>query len=304
MVIKGDDLMNIIEPKISIVIVNYNAEKYQNESIRSIKNMNYSNYEIIVVDNGSTDNSLKLLRSEFDDIIIVEVKKNLGVAAGNNIGIRLALKRHADYVLLLNNDIELDKDILKILVRNASNQVITVPKIYYYDRKRIIWSAGGKVNWKRGLPYHIGIGCPDGPRFSKPKIVEIAPTCCMLIHKEVFNNVGLMDERYFMYFDDTDFCIRANERGYKILYVPDALMWHKVSSSSGGSNSKICQYYGSRNILYFMNKFSEKVGNEKKDFIINRIRYVLKNYREDKNSKYILLGFWDYLRGRMYRKDF
>lgn len=296
--------MNYIEPKVGIVIVNYNGAKYQNDSIRSLKNMDYHNYEIIVVDNGSTDNSLELLRKEFDDVLIVETNKNLGVAAGNNIGIRYALKRNAEYVLLLNNDIELSENVLSLLVQNASNRIMTVPKIYYYDKKRVIWSAGGEVNWKWGLPYHIGQDKPDNARFNIKKVVEIAPTCCMLIHKEVFIKVGYMDEKYFMYFDDTDFCIRANDKGYKILYIPEAKMWHKVSSSSGGANSKICRYYVSRNILYFMNKYRNRVGNKKYNYIIGQIKYSIMHYRKDKNAKYILLGFLDYLRGKMYIREF
>lgn len=292
------------ESRVGIVIVNYNAEKYQNDSIRSIKQMKYSNYEIIVVDNGSTDNSIKLLKEEFPEVIIIETNNNLGVAAGNNIGIRHAIKRGAEYILLLNNDIELDKDLLRILVQKATKQTITVPKIYYFDKKRIIWSAGGKVDWNEGRPYHIGIGCPDSSRFNHEQVVEIAPTCCMLIHKEVFKNVGLMDEKYFMYYDDTDFCIRANQRDFKILYLPTAKMWHKVSSSSGGEKSKVCQYYVSRNILYFMKKYKKNIGKKWYKNIINRIKYVYGNHKDDPNAKFVIIGFYDFLRGKMYRKDF
>lgn len=293
-----------MEPKIGIVIVNYNAEKYQNDSIKSIKQMEYSNYEIIVVDNNSTDNSIKLLREEFPEVTIIEAGDNLGVAAGNNMGIKHAIRNGAEYILLLNNDIEMDKELLKILVCYANRKIITVPKIYYYDKKSMIWSAGGKVDWDEGVPYHIGYKCPDGERFNKTKVVEIAPTCCMLIHKDIFRSVGLMDEKYFMYYDDTDFCIRANDKGHQILYVPLAKMWHKVSSSSGGEKSKVCRYYLSRNILYFMYKFRNKVGKKWFNHVLNRLKYMYENYHEDSNVKYIIIGFWDFLRGKMYRKDF
>jgi GT2 family glycosyltransferase len=292
------------EPKIGIVIVNYNAEKYQNDSIRSIKKMDYSNYEIVVVDNNSTDNSIKLLRNEFPEVIIIETGDNLGVAAGNNVGIKHAIKLGAEYVLLLNNDIELDSQLLKILVANASKKIMTVPKIYYFNNKRLIWSAGGAVNWDEGVPMHLGYKCRDANQYNYERVVEIAPTCCMLIHRDVFRHVGLMDEKFFMYYDDTDFCIRANMKGYKILYLPSAVMWHKVSSSSGGEKSKVCQYYTSRNLLYFMKKYNKKVGKKWSRRVASNLIESIKNYYLDPNAKYSILGAFDFIRGKMYRKDF
>ncbi|MDE6627133.1 MAG: glycosyltransferase family 2 protein [Lachnospiraceae bacterium] len=293
-----------MKPKVGIVIVNYNGLNYQNEAIRSIKEQTYSNYEIIVVDNNSTDGSIKELKKEFEDVHVIETGDNLGVAAGNNIGILYALKLGAEYVMLLNNDIILSTDLMEILVEKASEQVITVPKIFYYDKKKIIWSAGGYVDWKTGTPHHIGLNQCDGSTFRLERYVEIAPTCCMLIHKNVFKHVGKMDERYFMYYDDTDFCVRANLKGYKILYVPSAVMWHKVNSSSGGLDSKITRYYCARNILYFMDKYKYKIKDTKRERLKCEIKYILENWMVKKNVRYSLVGFIDYFRGRMYRKDF
>ena len=290
--------------KVGIVIVNYNGLKFQNDAIRSIKEQTYKNCEIIVVDNASTDGSVEVLLEEFSDVKVIQTGDNLGVAAGNNIGIQYALEQGVEYIMLLNNDILLDKNLIQILLEKASEDIITIPKIYYYDKKKMIWSAGGYVDWKKGIPYHIGVNCIDRDTFSKEKYVEIAPTCCMLIHRKVFRKVGKMDERYFMYFDDTDFCVRALEKGVKILYVPTAVMWHKVSSSSGGEKSKICQYYIQRNLLYFMDKYRKKIEEDKWNYIRTRIKYIIMNYSTNKNLVYGLLGFLDYFRGRMYRKDF
>ncbi len=292
------------EPKIGIVIVNYNAEKYQNDAIRSIKAMDYSNYEIIIVDNNSTDNSIAILKSEFKDIIVVKMKDNLGVAAGNNAGIKLAIKRNAEYILLINNDVEVSPSLLKILVENASERIMTIPKIYYYDKRNIINTIGGCVDWDTGDVFYYGTNAPDCDRFSYKRYVGIAATCCMLIHKNVFKSVGLMDPKYFMYYDDTDFCVRAEKKGYKILYVPEAKMWHKVSMASGGPNSKVCLYYSARNYLYFSHKFKKYTSKKRTKYIIKKIKYAIAESIGNKNSKYILLGYLDYFLGRMYRKAF
>ena len=292
-----------MEPKIGIVIVNYNGIKFQNESIRSIIKSRYSNYEIIVVDNDSTDGSIEVLKQEFPSVTVIETGVNHGVAKGNNIGIKEAIKRKSEYIMLLNNDIELEENLINILMANADKTTITVPKIYYYDKK-LIWSAGGVVDWETGLPTHIGYGCPDGKRYSYKREVEIAPTCCMLIHKNIFKIVGLMDVNYFMYYDDTDFCIRANEKGIKTMYIPEAIMWHKVSSSSGGEKSRICRYYSNRNLLYFMKKYKNKVGRKKYKLIFRRVLDVLLYFRTDETVKYILIGYLDYIFRKMGRKDF
>lgn len=289
-----------MSPKIGIVIVNYNGLSYQNEAIRSIMSQTYSNYEIIVVDNNSTDGSIDVLRQEFKDVHIIETGDNLGVAAGNNIGIRYALKLRVEYVMLLNNDVILAPNLVEILVEKASKRVITVPKIFYYSKKKIIWSAGGYVDWKTGIPNHIGDNHRDAPKFNVERYVEIAPTCCMLIHKNVFKCVGYMDEKYFMYYDDTDFCIRANLKKYKILYVPSAVMWHKVSSSSGGFTSKVTCYYLGRNILYFMDKYKTRIKTGKAQYLWRLVR----NSGKNENLKYRLIGAIDYFLGKMYRKDF
>lgn len=293
-----------MEPKVGIVIVNYNGLNYQNDAIRSIKGQKYSNYEIIVVDNNSTDGSVEALEKEFPDVFVIKTGDNLGVAAGNNIGIQCALDHKAEYIMLLNNDIILGDDLISTLVKKASSNIITVPKIYYYDRKKFIWSAGGCVDWKTGIPKHYGTDQSDTTAFSIERHVEIAPTCCMLIHRNIFRKVGKMDERYFMYYDDTDFCIRANMKGFKILYVPSAVMWHKVSSSSGGSQSRIYSYYIARNLLYFIKKFSYKTQVTQMDLVKYQIKYVLNNCTNNKNAKYRIVGLFDYFRGKMYRKDF
>ena len=239
---------------VGIVIVNYNGEAYQNECIKSLYQMKYSNFKIIVVDSGSTDNSLIILKEQFPEVIVLEQFDNVGVAKGNNIGINYSIKLGMNYTLLLNNDTEVDSLLLSKLVENATPRTVTVPKIYYYDPSDLLWYAGGELDWRKITGTHEGyrqkeIACGS----EKSRLVTYSPTCCMLIDNSIFLKTGLMDENYFMYYDDTDFCVRLNENGINILYISDAKIWHKVSSSTGGEGSRLLVYYSNRNCFYYTN---------------------------------------------------
>lgn len=287
--------------KIGIVLVNYNGEKFQNDCIRTIKSQTYKNFEIIVVDNNSQDNSVQLLEDVYPDVTLIEVGENVGVARGNNIGIKHALKSGCDYILLLNNDTEVDKDMLKHMVESASENTITVPKMYYFEPKNVIWCAGGEINWRRATTTHYGMGEIDNGQYNEGKFIEYAPTCSMLIHKNVFKKVGLMDEKYFMYYDDTDFCVRINKLDFQILYVPNALLWHKVSSSSGGESSLTSIYYGDRNRLYFINKFYKAKLKVKSFYFMSRFIRIIQWFikLDFERSKMTLKGIFDFKNKRM-----
>lgn len=290
--------------KVGIVIVNYNGAQFQNECIRSIYNMKYKDIKIIVVDSGSSDDSIEMLRNEFDDICILEQNENVGVAAGNNIGIRYSIQNGIEYTLLLNNDTELDSDLLDKLLSKADERTITVPKIYFYDQPDMLWYAGGGMDWHKGTGYHRGLKTKESCQFNDECLVEYSPTCCMLINNKIFSQIGMIDEATFMYYDDTDLCARLTDNGYKILYVPSAKMWHKVSSSSGGMQSKIGMYYNNRNKLYFVNKYRNKI-NAIDRFII-RGKIILKGVRGvllKTTEKYMLTAYSDYKNNRMGRRD-
>ncbi|MCW5198082.1 glycosyltransferase family 2 protein [Clostridium perfringens] len=148
----------------------------------------------------------------FSDVIIIETSENNGVAKGNNIGIREAIKRNCEYILLLNNDTEVDTNMLTQLLKKANKTTMVTCKMYYYKPNNMIWCAGGKINWSRGTTIHFGEGEIDNGQFDEGKYIEYTPTCCLLIHKNIFQKVGLMDEKYFMYYDDTDFLVRCNKK--------------------------------------------------------------------------------------------
>ena len=246
--------------KIGIILVNYNGAKYNKECIDSIKKSTYKNYEIIVVDNNSRDNSVELLKRDFSDLTIIESKENLGFSGGNNLGIEYALKDGCDFVLLLNNDTKIENNMLENMINVSIKNGFAVisPKIYYYDNKDTIWSAGAKMFWKRGIPSQNGINKIDNGEYNSLEEVDIATGCCLLIHKKIIERVGLLSLEYFLYYEDTDYIMRVRNKGFKVLYDPNSVMYHKVSASTGGEESENYIYYNTRNRLIFNNKFNSK----------------------------------------------
>lgn len=295
----------MIEGKIGIVIVNYNGANYQNDALKTIYESTYSNFEVIIVDSASHDDSIALAKKDYPEAHYLLQNENVGVAKGNNIGIKYAVDElDVEYVLLINNDIELDKYTLERLIGKADKETITVPKIYYYEPHDMLWFAGGEMYWNRGESGHFGNFETDKGQYDEECVIGYSPTCCMLIHREVFDKIGLIDETVFMYFDDTDLCVRMNDAGFRILYVPSAFMWHKVSSSGGGMDSKVYVYYNFRNKFYFMDKYKERLQFPARLFTYTKLlaKFVLSPVYK-KNDRYILKAWLDYKNGKMGRCD-
>ena len=239
------------QKKVYIILLNWNGKEDTLECIESLKKIDYEDYKIIVVDNGSEDDSVLEIRKQYPEIKIIENKKNLGFAGGNNVGIRYALENGADYVLLINNDTTVEKDFLRELVKvgelNKSNGLLG-PKTNYHSEQNRIWFAGGKVNWLKNKGTHLGLDEIDSRQYDEIKKVDYLTGCCLLIKKEVIEKIGILAEDYFLYYEDTDFSLRAKNVGYDCVYVPKAKIYHKVSrSTSPGSSSYI--YYHVRNGL-------------------------------------------------------
>ena len=191
---------------------------------------------------------------------ILRIEKNRGVTGGENIGIEYILReRKTDYILILNNDIAVDKELLSELVKVAESDPeigVVGPKIYYYDyngRKDIINFAGGKINFWKGVGYHIGANEIDKGQHDEIREVDYVEGSCFLIKKEVIEKVGMLDHEYFAYWEEADWCIRIKKGGYKGCYVPRAKIWHKVSSTTK-KTSGFFEYYNTRNSFLFMKK--------------------------------------------------
>ena len=241
-----------------IIIVNWNGKDDTLECLESVYNMDYTNFKVIVVDNGSSDNSVELIKNQFPQTVVLETGENLGFAGGNNVGIKYALSKEAEYILLLNNDTVVDSQLIGNLIkasRTYNDEGIFSAKIYFYSEPDKLWYFGAK--WVEGISHfvHDYYGYIDnGVDFNSIVETDYACGCAMFLKTEIFNKIGLFDERFFLTFEETDFCYRAKQQGIKSYVVPDAKVWHKVSQSFGGKGSLLYAYYLARNRLLWAEK--------------------------------------------------
>ncbi len=207
------------------------------DCIESLRHAAYGNRRILVVDNGSTDGSVEAIRDRYPDVEVLPLGENRRFAGGNNAGIRHALRGGADLLLLLNNDTTVDPGYLGPMVdRIRSNPSIGIvaPKILYHSAPDVLWYAGGAISFWRGTMRHLGIREPDRGQRDVAAETDYASGCCLLTRKEMIDAIGLLDESYFMYTEDADWCMRARRAGYRILYEPRSKIWHRLSVSAGG----------------------------------------------------------------------
>lgn len=223
-------------PLVVVVVLNWNLPTETADCVASLLAGDYSHQRVLVVDNGSTDDSVACLRARFGtQIEIIETGANLYFAGGMNAGLRWALEAGAEWVLLMNNDTFVAPDMLSRLVQTALEHPpagIVAPMIYLaHDRTRI-WTLGSRRARWWPLPRDVGRGELDRGQYAQPFAIDYAQACCMLISREVLSRVGLLDERYRMYYEDADFSVRAQQAGFTILVEPRARMWHLVSASA------------------------------------------------------------------------
>lgn len=244
--------------RVAIILVNWNGKEDTLACLASLRSL-----LTIVVDNGSTDDSVSVIRKKFPDVEVIKTGKNLGFAGGNNVGIRRALEAGVEFVWLLNNDTVADNNALAALVRSFDDERVGIAgsKIYFEagreyhhdrytrkDRGRVLWYAGGIIDWDNMYASHRGVDEVDRGQYDLAEETPFVTGCSMMIRKEVFDHIGLLDERFFAYLEDLDFCLRAEKAGYKLLYVPQSVIWHKNAGSSGvGSDTH--QYYMTKNRL-------------------------------------------------------
>lgn len=205
-----------------------------------------------MIDNDSEDNSIEAFKKSFPEITYIQNDKNLGYSGGNNVGIKRAIEDGAEWVILLNNDTTIKSDTLEKLVSltDKYGYDIASPKIYFYperefhynqyldsERGKVIWYAGGRIDWANIIPKHIGVDEFDHGQWEQAQETEFATGCCMLIKATVIKTIGMLDDTYTAYFEDTDYCMKAKKAGYKVGYIPQSKMWHKNAGSTGGSGS-------------------------------------------------------------------
>lgn len=289
--------------KLSLVTVLYKSDSVLEGFFKSLSLQDFKDYHLYLVDNSpssNTDSLISSLISRFPISTFTHVKndQNVGVAKGNNQGIELALERNSEYVLLLNNDIEFDQPFLineMLKCAEQRHEDMIIPKIFYFGTRKI-WMAGGKTSKIKAISSHIGLDKEDSSLYNTAAYFDYAPTCFMLISKKVFNAVGTMDDKYFVYYDDTDFILRATNSGFKIYYLPLLEVFHKVSSSTGGGESLFAIYYLNRNRVYLIRKsFSFPIKQIAFAYtILTRTGRYFK-YKKDQRRE-LLRGFKDGLR--------
>lgn len=284
--------------KIAIIIPNYNGDRVLFDCISSILNSTYQDFAIIIVDDHSTHFATSKLTRLDSRIVCIQNEENVGFSASINQGIEYAVAHDFDYVMLLNNDTFIDSNMLSILVNASAQKYVTVPTMYYAKYKDVIWYGGGKIDPKTGGVIHTGRKKKSvGQSFIKE--VSFATGCCILIPTFIIREIGMLDMAYYMYYEDVEFCARIIANGYRILYVSNALLWHRVNftMSKEGNN---CLYYTRRNWLYFI-KTSSFITDKSNAYI-----YVLKNTikelcSRDYSAKYkktLICAWADFLRGK------
>jgi GT2 family glycosyltransferase len=250
-------------PSVHIVVLNWNGKSDTLECLTSLQSVSYPNRMIVVVDNGSTDGSEEAIKTAFPDVTFIQTGENLGYAEGNNVGIRHAMESGADFVFILNNDTITDSNVVTALVAEAEknpNAAILGPKIYFYDRPDIINSAGGHLDYLTLARGHIGYGVrDDGTTYASVAAVEWITGCAMLLRLSVLREVGFFDPDFFLICEELDLCTRIRKRGFEILFVPEAKLWHKVSAAFDGNFSALYCYYFFRNsLLYVWKNFPDR----------------------------------------------
>lgn len=251
-----------MKPSVYIILVNYNGYADTLDCVKSLNNIHYDNFKIVIVDNKSTDDSVKIFKESLSEEILICSDKNLGFAGGNNLGIKYALSKMADYVLLLNNDTVVEKDFLIKMIDTISQDEkigAVCCKILYHSNKDIIWFAGGYIDWFNFLGKHTGFREKDIGKYDIKRNVDFATGCVLLLSSEVISKAGYLPEEYFMYFEDVDYCIKIMDEGYKIIYAPGAVIYHKVGISGGGEDSAFSIKWGNRNRILLMDKYKSKV---------------------------------------------
>lgn len=249
-----------MNPKIHVMILNWNGSKYLSEAVQSIKNNSYSNFKITVIDNNSNDDSLLKIKNE--NINIISHLHNYKYAKGYNKAIFELENDDSDYYLLLNNDTISDKYLLDSFAKAISkygDNYIMGAKILYTKNKNKIWYAGGKFGFLNLFVSHNGIRKTDNSIYDNDCLTDYITGCCLLISKKNINQLKGFDESFNMYGEDVDLSIRAQNIGIKCYYISQAKLWHHVSASYGGNYNLSKNISKITSLLKLIIKYPKKI---------------------------------------------
>lgn len=258
----------------TVILVNWKGTDDTLACLKTLKNIQVPKdcrFEILVVDNASGGDAVARIKNGFPGITVLEQKENLGFAGGNNVGIQYALQNNCDYVWLLNNDTEVDKNSLAGLLEvfDSKHVGIAGSKIYFFpgfefhhdryadkERGKVIWHVGGQVDWANMYASHKGVDEVDAGKYETSITVPFVSGCSFMISRDVLSQIGVLDEQYFMYYEDFDYCMKAKQKGFSVRYAPKSIVWHKNSGSSGRPGNNLHEYYLTRNRLVIGLKYA------------------------------------------------
>lgn len=246
-------------PLVGLVTVTYNSANVIEDFTKSVLCQDHVNFILYIVDSNSSDNTLNLLTKHYDKRIkVIPMTENVGFAKGTNIGILESINDNCDYVMMVNNDTLFDEHLLSVLLEQLEiNQVdMVAPKMMYHPETNKIWCAGGGFHGRLLIANkHYGEGEVDKGQLDVSRLVDFVPMCCVLFRIELFrdNSVGLLDEKYFTYYEDTDWMWRAKLQHKKLMYISQAILYHKVSSLTGACTEFSISFI-TRNRVYFISK--------------------------------------------------
>ena len=299
-------IIDVHKAQEAIILVNFNRSSDTIECINSIKKETVD-VSVIVVDNCSNEDELLILNKCDEDITIIRSDTNLGFSAGNNIAIKFILEQCSNIknIILLNNDTVIEPQMIEKLRNRNNGKSISVPRMMYFDEPDVVWFGGGVFNRWTGRAIHVGMNKHIG-EYRENSRCDFATGCCMLIPIDICRKLGCLDESYFMYCEDTEYCLRAKRNGIEINYVPDAVLYHKLGRSSGGGESAFSLYYMTRNRLRYLNDYKEMFFFTATPFTIcsRLLRIIQFRLKRKSKSDAIILGLIDYYRGNVGRNRF
>jgi GT2 family glycosyltransferase len=293
-----------VAPSVAVLTVNTDGAAFMAEFAESLSTISYPNFQLVLVDNASTDRSLEILRRFQPDAVVLQNDANLGFTGACNRGIEYCLWQGFDYILFLNGDVLVEPDFLDRLVAASDGKTMTAPKTYLYHHPGTLDDSVGQFDWSRGTWKHGILGTVPTDEFDQQRQVDTANLSCLLVPSAALREVGLLDNNFFIYYDDTDFVRRAHDVGYQLWFVPESVIHHRKGATIGGSETAFGLYYLTRNRPYLIRKHVRSplqraffwtyfVGSR-----LTRVVSLTLSGRRDLASA-ILAGMRDYWRGRM-----
>ena len=224
-------------PRVAAIVVNYDGKEVTLDAVASLRRMGYPHFDLVVLDNGSRDGSVEALAAAFPDLRQLRLAENRGSASGYAAGFRWAFANGYDYALLLNNDVEVEPDLLDELVAAAERDPragAVGPKCYFHGEGKRLWSAGGVLRFREAVTRERGYGELDRGQFDVETAIDYVNGCAILVRRAAAEAAGSWDPLYFICVDDADFCTRLAGAGWRCLYAPRAVLYHRVAWTTGG----------------------------------------------------------------------